>query len=266
MKVNFIADVGNSLIKWSMTAPDAHPQGEVIRSITGMSSLPPDDEAAWEKSLAGWATGPSSVPLAPSKWLIAGVHPQRRDSFAAWLRQRGSTVHVIESAQGLPLRVSLPEPDKVGIDRLLNAVAANDRVQRAIPKIIIDAGSAVTVDWVDAEGVFGGGAIFPGVRLMTQGLHDYTALLPVVPIQSSSPAVPGTSTSAAIEAGVFWAVAGGIKALVRQLLARADAGSKRAIFLTGGDARLLAPVMDTDVTLWPEMTLQGLRLTAEALP
>jgi pantothenate kinase type III len=100
---------------------------------------------------------------------------------------------------------------------------------------------------------------------MAQALHDHTALLPVVTIDSANPILPGRSTVAAIEAGVFWAVAGGIKALVRQLLARAGEPRDREVFLAGGGAALLAPMMDTDVILWPEMTLEGLRLTAETL-
>lgn len=251
MNVDVVADVGNSRIKWGFLAAGR---------FAFTASLPADDPQAWESQLEGWSL------LAPLSWAIAGVHPPHRDTLANWLRKRGSTVRVIDSARDLPLTVSLPEPDKVGIDRLLNAVAANDRVQRAIPKIIIDAGSAVTVDWVDAEGAFCGGAIFPGPRLMAQALHEHTALLPVVAVQSANPALPGTATRDAIEAGVFWAVAGGIKALVRQLIANAGAPAKRTIFLTGGAARLLAPAIDTDVALWPEMTLEGIRLTAEGLP
>lgn len=251
MKVDIVADVGNSRIKWGLLSTGR---------FAFTASLPADDPQSWETQLEGWSL------LAPLTWLIAGVHPQRRDTLADWLRTRGSTVRIIDSARDLPLKVSLPDPDKVGIDRLLNAVAANDRVQRAIPKIIIDAGSAVTVDWVDAKGAFCGGAIFPGPRLMAHALHEHTALLPVVEVQSAHPDLPGISTTAAIEAGVFWAVAGGIKALVRQLLADAGAPPKRAIFLTGGAARLLDPVMDSDVALWPEMTLEGIRLTTEALP
>ncbi len=88
--------------------------------------------------------------------------------------------------------------------------------------------------------------------------------------------MPGTDTPAAIEAGVFWAVAGGVKALVRQLAAQARFFTDPYLsgpppqppvqFLTGGDARLLEPVMDTNMTRWPDMTLEGIRLSAEAQP
>src|SRR5262249_13910305 len=161
-----------------------------------------------------------------------------------WLRQRGDTVWVLDSPQQLPLRVLLASPERVGIDRLLNAVAARSRVFRPAPIIIVDAGSAVTVDLVDETHAFRGGATFPGLRLMAQALHDHTALLPLVEMSKTNPPLPGTDTKAAIEAGVFWAVAGGIKALVRQLAAQARqltdpsrSGRPPAppvLFLTGG--------------------------------
>ncbi len=128
----------------------------------------------------------------------------------------------------------------------------------------MDAGSAVTVDWLDESGAFAGGAIFPGIRLMTQALHDYTALLPLVKVEHANPPLPATSTPVAIEAGVFWAVAGGIQALVAQLAARANASPE--VFLTGGDGLLLAKALNQDVHLWPHMTLEGIRIAAETMP
>ena len=65
--------------------------------------------------------------------------------------------------------------------------------------------------------------------------------------------------------GIFWAVAGGIRALLRQYLARGSTGRHIEVFLTGGDGPLLASVLETGITLWPEMTLEGVRLAAEAL-
>src|SRR5262249_29792757 len=153
---------------------------------------------------------------------------------------------------------------KVGMDRILNAVAAKNRVQRDRSIIIIDAGSAVTVDWVDDTGTFRGGAIFPGLALMAKALHDYTALLPQVRYPEPNPRLPGTNTRAAIEAGIYWAVAGGIRALVRRLRLSSLAGLHPVVFLTGGDASLMESVMDTSVHVWPEMTLEGIRLAAES--
>ena len=173
----------------------------------------------------------------------------------------------LASWQQLPLNLAVDFPSQVGMDRLLNAVAAKHRVQREVPIIIIDAGSAVTVDWVDETGAFRGGAILPGFALMAQALHTYTALLPQVGVPPPvNPALPGTNTKAAIEAGIFWAVAGGIRALIRQFVGLRSTGRHPEVFLTGGDAHLLATVLETTISLWPEMTLEGIRLAAEALP
>jgi pantothenate kinase type III len=108
---------------------------------------------------------------------------------------------------------------------------------------------------------------------MAQALHNDTALLPFVQVTRSEPPLPGRSTPEAIEAGVFWAVAGGIRSLVEELSAP-EARHPHDIYLTGGDAPLLEPVLgrllttvpNRRVVLMPNMTLEGVRLAAEANP
>jgi type III pantothenate kinase len=237
-----VVDVGNSRIKWGRCA-----DGRLAEVV----SLPPDDVPAWQRQLEAWpAEGPRT-------WVVAGVHPPRRSQLAEWLRDRGEIVHLLECAADLPLQVQLEYPDRVGIDRLLNAVAANSRRERDQPAAIVDAGSAVTVDYVDAAGLFRGGAIFPGLRLMAQALNDHTALLPLVEVREPA-SLPGTSTTAAIQAGVFWSVVGGIETLLSELRAE-DAMD---VFLTGGDAGALRPQLAEPLIVWPEMTLEGIRLSA----
>jgi type III pantothenate kinase len=255
MKVDIVVDVGNSRIKWGLVAADG---------LVQLASLPSDDPQTWQRQLAAWhLTGPLS-------WALSGVQPQRRDQLAGWIRERGDTVRTLEHARQLPLRVEVEQPDKVGIDRLLNALAANLRVRRdQKPRhgriaIIVDAGSAVTVDLVDEAGAFRGGAILPGLRLMAHALHDHTALLPLIEIQDPSPPVLGTSTIAAMESGVYYGVAGAINTLVTLLAARSAA--EPAVYLTGGDAVLLQEAVDQRAVLWPEMTLEGVRIAAEAQP
>jgi type III pantothenate kinase len=259
MKPSIVVDVGNTRIKWGLCL-DPTPHSVLSPQY---SSLPPDDPAAWQRQLEQWQqTGPQS-------WAISGVQPQRRDRLVDWARQRGDAVRVLDDWQCLPLTVRLEHPEWVGIDRLLNAVAVKARLGetpqlQGKPAVIVDAGSAVTVDWLDETGAFAGGAIFPGLRLMARALRDYTALLPLIEVKQSTPRLPGKSTPEAQEAGVFWAAAGGIRALTDQLAARADATP--ALFVTGGDAALLRPALEAGFVLWPDMTLQGIRLTAEAQP
>ncbi len=241
-----VVDVGNSRIKWGSCASTG-----LLETV----SLPHDDPAGWARQVAAWNLG------AKSTWIVSGVNPRARDAFADWLRQRGHAVRVIDSPDDLPLTVLLERPDHVGIDRLFNAVAANTRRDKNRPAVLVDAGSAVTVDWLDSCGAFCGGAIFPGLRLMTEALHRYTALLPLVPIKSPLPAVPGVTTPAAVEAGVYWALVGGVQAIISRL-ARQDP-TPPMIFLAGGDAPLLVPGLDMHAIFWPEITLEGIRLAAQ---
>jgi type III pantothenate kinase len=246
MTPDVVADVGNTRVKWGRCSAAA---------VAEACSLPPDDPAAWREQAARWG-----LP-GRARWAVAGVHPARRDRLAGWLREAGAHVEVIDDPGRLPLRVLLPRPDHVGVDRLLDAVAANSRRPAGRPAVVVDAGSAITVDWLDEEGAFRGGAILPGLRLMAEALHQYTALLPLVDVPRRPPTVPGTSTPAAVEAGIYWAAAGGAAALARAY--RTFAGPEPVVFLTGGDGPALAPALGVEP--WPEMTLEGLRLAAEAL-
>jgi len=150
------------------------------------------------------------------------------------------------------------------VDRLLDAVAANSRRRAGVPAVVIDAGSAITVDWVDATGAFAGGAILPGLRLMARVLHSYTALLPLLETIPSRPPLPGQSTLTAMQAGIFWAAAGGSRAIIEQLAAQA--GTRPDVFLTGGDGPLLHAALPPETQLWPDMTLEGIRLSVASQP
>jgi type III pantothenate kinase len=240
---DLVVDVGNTRVKWGRCA-----DGRVADTV----ALPADAAESWQEQVARWGlTGRLS-------WAVTGVHPRRRDGVADWARQRGDAVAVLDGPEALPLRVLVEHPQRVGIDRLLDAVAANSRRRPGAPAVIVDAGSAVTVDWVDGSGAFMGGAILPGLRLMTLALHEHTALLPLIDVPAGAPPLPGTSTPAAMAAGVFWAVAGGVRALVRELTAQA--GCVPDVFLTGGDGPVLHAARGPDVQHWPAMTLEGIRL------
>ncbi len=235
-----VVDVGNTRVKWGLCSSE---------QVWSIASLPPDEPKAWDKQWHDWKLERTQ------EWIVAGVHPARRDALVDWVTPRTDTVRVLSSPKQLPITVALELPDKVGIDRLLNAVAANRRRQGNVAAILVDAGSAVTVDYVDGAGVFRGGAIFPGFGLMARSLHDYTALLPVVELDDTV-LPPGASTVHAIQAGVFHAVVGGIERLVNEYQHRYPTPFE--VFLTGGDAAILSPRLRHHAHVWPEMTLEGI--------
>jgi type III pantothenate kinase len=247
MTPDVVVDVGNSRVKWGrLTAAG------LVESV----AVAHGDVVSWQAQRRRWPAGPLT-------WVVSGVHPRERDQLAEWVRRQGDTVRILDRPADLPLHVRLNHPDRVGVDRLLNAVAANARRKPSTPALIVDAGSAVTVDSVDAEGAFGGGAIFPGFRLLSRALHEHTALLPLVDPPRERPPLPGTSTAAAIQVGVFWAVVGGVQGLIHAM--SPAGGPVPDVYLTGGDAQVVAQGLTGDVILWPEMTLEGIRLSAEAL-
>ena len=231
-----VVDVGNTRIKWGRCA-----DGRVVET----AALPPNDTDAWQQQVDRWAARAFA-------WVVSGVHPGHRDTLAAWLRPHAAEVRVLDSYRQLPLNVRLDEPDKAGIDRLLNAVAANTRRLAGRRAVVVDVGSAVTVDLLDDTGAFRGGAIFPGLRLMARALHEHTALLPLIGIDMPQ-RPPGTSTAQAIHAGVFQAVLGG----VRQIVAEYGVGSA-TVYITGGDGPMLLAADASLGELWPEMTLHGI--------
>jgi type III pantothenate kinase len=243
-----VADIGNTRIKWGVCSATA-----VERAV----SLP-DDPDSWRKQLNDWLIDK------PRRWVLASVVPARRDKLADWLRDNGHQVELVSHFSQLPLSVEVDTPETVGIDRLLNALAAKSRVASGMPAVIVDAGSAVTVDLLSADGAFAGGSIFPGLRLMAEALHDFTAQLPLVKSTEHPTSVPARSTPTAIAAGVHWAVVGGVAALVRELNLSAPSAEPIDVFITGGDAAVIAPdLMDRQLYRYhvaPLLTLEGIRL------
>jgi type III pantothenate kinase len=151
----------------------------------------------------------------------------------------------------------------VGADRLLAAVAVNCLRDPARAAIVVDAGSAITVDLVSSDGCFQGGVILPGFQMTARALAEGTDLLPLVegPLVVDTPAVVGKSTVAAIRSGLFW---GGVGA-VRELIARisADLAARPQVFIAGGDAGRLAPFLDDDVRIVRDLVLAGIAIAQQ---
>lgn len=240
----FVADVGNTRIKWGECGANG---------LAHADAVPLDDPGAWARQLKT-SLGPEA-----NSWTLAGTHPEARDRLADWLRMHGQHARVLDQFRQLPITVRVDHPEQVGIDRLLNALAA---APKGLPAIVVDAGSAVTVDLIDAEGAFRGGVIFPGFRLMAKSLRECTARLPLVD-GFDDVTLPGTNTTAAISAGIAAAVAGGIDRAVAKLVQRF--GPAR-IHLAGGDAERLKDLDCRPEFAGPYLTLEGLRRAAQRLP
>lgn len=153
-----------------------------------------------------------------------------------------------------PFVLDIESPETIGPDRLCAAAAvAAEDVKDAV---IIDAGTAVTVDLL-IGGSFTGGSITPGLDMMLRSLSDSTSALPLIRIEpGTEPAPPGRDTVSAIRAGVLGAYRGGIGKLVD--LSVEGFRNMPPVFLTGGDAGLLADAISPAPRHYPDLVLQGL--------
>lgn len=154
------------------------------------------------------------------------------------------------------IRADLHEGAKAGQDRLLCALGAWSRAEEAC--VVIDAGTAVTVDYVDAEGVFRGGAIAPGLNMALRALHEHTAALPLLRYEPAGlPLGPfGRSTTEAMLEGAR----AGIVGLVHLLIDRyaIHAGAYPRVIATGGDAQTLFAGDELVEHIVPDLQLVGL--------
>ena len=206
---------------------------------------------------------------------VGSVHPPTLGDLRLGLKRAGLGPLQELTFDKLPLGIEVEQPEKVGIDRLMNAVAVSRLRPAHQPAIIVDVGTAIKVDLVSSEGDFLGGAILPGMRLASQSLHAGTASLPEVTLEPGGP-VPssvGKNTSGAISAGLYWGAVGAINELVHSAdrwLQDNGFGQASQVYLTGGDARNLSKHLRFDKLqqrLEPTLTLSGIWAAAnEAHP
>lgn len=257
MTPDVVVDVGNSRIKWGRVTA-----GQIVEMV----SLPLDDSEVWEKQRTGWKIPPGA------RWAIASVNPPATDRLLGWLtasRDQSMAVTHAAFAANSPLRfhTTVQQPAQIGIDRLLTAFAGWRRAGG--PVVTFSVGTAMTGDLVEPDGTHVGGVILPGPQLMAQALHEHTAALPLV---NAKPVLLeqnwGTNTHEAIAVGICTAVVCAADELVSSWADQYE--SPTAVFVTGGGAgyfeRWVFTATGTLAEIDPHLTLDGIRLAAEALP
>ncbi len=260
-----LADVGNSRIKLAVVADrglDAG--GSRVGLPTVRQRLEIDNRGLRTNLLREWlgVAAPGAAVI-----LVASVH----DAAAGVLEM----ALVEESATGrrplrqrrvgyadLPCLPAVAEPHRVGIDRLAAAAAAAAIKPRGEGAIVVDCGTAATVDLIAPDGRFLGGAILPGPTLMARALAQGTSKLPEVFAleHADPPAMPGGNTREAIAAGVGWGMRGAIAELVTQ--SRMALGPSATVYVTGGWSRAILPAVPGAIEV-PDLVLVGIALAAE---
>jgi type III pantothenate kinase len=155
----------------------------------------------------------------------------------------------------LPVLPRVDQGTTVGPDRLVNTVGAHSRHGGDL--IVVDFGTATTLDVVDSDGAYIGGVIAPGVNLSLEALHMAAAALPHVDISKPQKTI-GTNTVACMQSGVYWGYIGLVEGIVARIRAERDRPMK--VIATGG----LAPLFQQDTNVFDsveeDLTMHGLML------
>jgi type III pantothenate kinase len=265
MRENLViaVDAGNSRIKFGVFERGQNSEGQALPACLASSAVAAAEQIDWASVTAHLEEWVSHITLA----VIAGANPAGVERLlSSWPAAFEIVPRVMKRAAELPLHVSVESPDKVGIDRLLDAVAANVLRPQGEAVVIVDAGTATTVDLVSAEGAFEGGSILPGIELGARALHQYTALLPLIDVPALlAGSVPplGRNTREAIGSGLWFGQIGAIRELIFWL-AQSTARLPQ-ILVTGGNGRWLAPALRLDADFEPDLALRGLAHVAQSL-
>lgn len=273
-------EAGNSRLKFGFFVPSQTTfyrklGGQVVKTkrVEGdwphchrFLAIPVSEAIPWQ-TLMSWN---------PDGAIIAGSNPRAVDRVLSDWHQTGlKPPMMVRDRSSIPVELDVDSPDTVGLDRLLNAVAANALRPASRSAVVIDSGTATTVNYVSQAGTFCGGAILPGLEMSAKALNYYTAALPLLPVQDLGgdvPVAPGRNTREAIRNGLFWGQVGAIRELVNQIcqqkkLAVPDFGgaidSPDApwMILTGGGGPILSPQFP-GVLAVPSLGMHGLVLTA----
>jgi type III pantothenate kinase len=247
LSVLLVVDIGNSTTAVGVVSDDRVAQRWRLSTITERTA----DEyrllfqgllASNEMPLEGAAVS-SVVPAA-----TAAVQLAAADLVAG-------PVVVVGPGVRTGLAIHTDNPREVGADRVVNAVAAIERY--GAPVVVVDFGTATTVDVVGPAGDYLGGMIAPGLEVSMNGLVGHTAALRRVELVAPPRAI-GRNTVTAIQSGLLYGHAGMIDRAVDMIANEIDAHP--AVVATGGLAPVVAPLCRTEIVVDDSLTLEGLRI------
>ncbi len=238
-------DIGNSAIKMGLFVKD-----QLLKTAT---------EATVEKALVRIKTWTSQTP--PCRIGIASVVPQQFKKIVSSITEcTDASIFEVHSHAVLPLYIQYTPAESLGPDRLAAASAA--WYPGGTPQIIIDAGTAITIDVVQADGAFLGGVILPSPTLANQALADYTAQLSTVPLTIPESAF-GTSTIQALQHGLIHGMIDAVLGAVERIEQFLDSPS--VLTLTGGWHQVLAKYIPI-AQINQDLVLHGIKLLMQLNP
>lgn len=251
--MNIVAiDIGNSSIRIGLFLKDEKQSIQVL-SGTAKQKLKTALCAAWKKVPQ---IGLSKEGKRDGVLVVSSVKPAWTKQIAQLVKQElDEDIKVVGQDIPLPLTAFVDDPAQVGTDRLVAAAAAHAVVENAV--VVIDVGTAVTIDLVDQHGVFQGGVIFPGFELGACSLKEHTAQLPKV--KMDRPAAPyGKNTADAIRCGLYYSLVGALEEIIRRYAETLGVWPQTVI--TGAGAKLIQEDCQFIDSYVPDLVVHGIVL------
>ncbi|HOX39543.1 MAG TPA: type III pantothenate kinase [Candidatus Brocadiia bacterium] len=243
--MNLLADIGNSTIALALH------DGEKLGAPVSISL--PFHKRSFLDAFSALGVRRNKT----EKALIASVNPPAGQCLTEALVSIGVEVCFMRHDIEIPIRVKVKYPEKVGMDRVLNALAAKRRL--GSPVAVISYGTATVCDLVGKNGDYLGGTISPGAVIGMRALHERTCFLPEVEIKKPGK-IPGKDTISAIQGGIFWSAVGGVRQILQ--VYSEQLGRQVNAVATGGMAELFAGQIPEVKAVVPALTLEGICVAA----
>jgi len=224
LSLNLIIDIGNSRVKVAVF------QDDVLQSVT------PFSHAEFPKALPNWVKQEN---IGPQIQYMGCASVGKKELMAAFSDLAKALPQAqwlaIDHQTPLPVDNAYRTPQTLGMDRICACVGGRSRTKEG-RLLVIDAGTAITYDYLDAENRYQGGGIAPGIRLRFRSLNDYTASLPLVETKGDAPLI-GYNTETSIRSGVVNGMVAEVAGVVESY--RNLSPEPLTVYLTGGDGVFL---------------------------
>jgi type III pantothenate kinase len=247
--MNLLVDIGNARIKWALQDADGlHPGEPVLRRDRAFKDIA---RPAW-KDLEP-----------PGRVLVSNVAGSEYEkTVRTWVKRRWKlTPEFLHATKDLCGVVNAyKEPARLGADRWANLLAAHAHFSG--PAVIIDCGTAITVDAISADGRHLGGLIAPGIDLMTASLVSSAPGIEIPNGESRDIALLGSSTDVGVAGGVLYAAVALVDRVFLDL--KSELGNATRLIITGGDAKRIRPLLSSQPVHEPDLVLKGLATFASA--
>lgn len=250
--MKLLLDLGNTRLKWAL-----HDDAEFLREGSLTVDDPPGPQLA--DMLGNTWAGVTQA------WFASVARDERAAAIEAAVHEvTAAPVQRVEtSAKACGVTCAYADPSRLGIDRWLAVIAAYRRSPQGA--LVIDCGSAITLDAVDAQGRHLGGQIAPGIAMMRRALYRDTGR--ISDEGDSEPGLFGRDTRAAVSSGTLYAAAGFVQHASDTVLPQLDAAA--SLFITGGDAEILQSRLQTGLhakfEFQPRLVMEGLLAMAEEM-